>query len=84
MMSSGVPVVGTAVGGIPDMVADGLGLLAKPRDPESIALQIEAALDEPEAWDRAAIARTARERYGIESVGRSFASIYEEVIARAR
>ncbi|HEV3404383.1 MAG TPA: glycosyltransferase [Gaiellaceae bacterium] len=83
-LASGVPVVGTAVGGIPDMVADGLGLLAKPRDPESIARQIEAALDEPEAWDRAAIARTARERYGIESVGRSFASIYEEVIARAR
>jgi glycosyltransferase involved in cell wall biosynthesis len=83
-LASGVPVVGTAVGGIPDMVADGLGLLAKPRDPESIARQIEAALDEPEAWDRAAIARSARERYGIESVGGSFASIYEEVIARAR
>jgi glycosyltransferase involved in cell wall biosynthesis len=83
-LASGVPVVGTAVGGIPDMVADGMGLLAKPRDPESIATRIEAALDEREAWDHDAIARTARERYGLESVGQSFASIYDEVITRRR
>jgi glycosyltransferase involved in cell wall biosynthesis len=83
-LASGVPVVGTAVGGIPGLVGAGMGLLAEPARPDSIAAQIEAALDAPGGWDRREIARAAAERYGRESVGRAFASIYEEVLARRR
>ena len=37
-MASGIPVVGSNLGGIPDIVEDGKnGLLAKPRDPQSLA-----------------------------------------------
>lgn len=81
-LASGLPVVATAVGGIPDLVGDGMGLLAEPQDPESIARRIATALDEEHRWDRAAIARTARERYGAEHVGRRLAEIYDEVVAR--
>ena len=83
-LASGVPVVGTAVGGIPDLLRDGMGLLAEPGDAESVARQIATALDERERWDRARIARVARERYGSETVGRRLAAIYDEVIARRR
>jgi glycosyltransferase involved in cell wall biosynthesis len=83
-LASGVPVVGTAVGGIPDMVGEGMGLLARPGDPASIAAQLGAALDRRGAWDRGAIARQAKERYGAERVGAELARIYEEVSARRR
>jgi glycosyltransferase involved in cell wall biosynthesis len=51
----GVPVVATAVGGIPDVVEHGrTGLLAPARDPESLAALLIAALDDPAAAARRA------------------------------
>lgn len=82
-LASGVPVVGTAVGGIPEMITDDLGLLAAAGDPESIADAIEAALDRA-PWDRAGIARSAKDRYGLERVGDDLAAIYEATVARRR
>jgi len=81
-LGTGLPVVATRVGGIPGMVPESAGLLAEPHDPQDIARQLRAALDAPERFDRAAIARAARERYGVEEVGRAFAAAYEEVLAR--
>jgi len=82
-LASGVPVVGTAVGGIPDLVAGGAGLLARPGDPASIASRIEEALAYG-SWDRERIASEASARYGRDAVGRAFAEVYEEVVARRR
>jgi glycosyltransferase involved in cell wall biosynthesis len=81
-LASGAPVVGTAVGGIPEMITEGLGLLAAPGNPVSIAAAIESALDR--SWDREAIAKTAAARYGSERVGAEFAAIYDDVVARRR
>ena len=82
-LASGVPVVGTAVGGIPEMVTDGMGVLAEPGSAESIATAIETALDHA-SWDRDAIASAARDRYGFERVGDDFAAVYREALARKR
>jgi glycosyltransferase involved in cell wall biosynthesis len=82
-LGSGLPVVATRVGGIPGMVGEADGLLAEPRDPQSIAGALETALAEPERFDRARIAAAARERYGLEAVGRAFAEAYDEA-ARLR
>src|SRR5262249_28395375 len=41
-MASGLPVVATAVGGIPELVSERSGRLARPQDPESIAAEIAA------------------------------------------
>jgi glycosyltransferase involved in cell wall biosynthesis len=81
-LASGVPVVGTAVGGIPGLVGDGMGLLAEPRNTESIADRIETALERE--WDRASIANAARAQYGTREVGERLGAIYEEVLRRAR
>jgi glycosyltransferase involved in cell wall biosynthesis len=81
-LGSGLPVVATAVGGLPEMIEDGMGLLAEPRDPESIARQISAALDRRDGFDRPAIAERARARYGIEHVAAELADVYEQVIGR--
>jgi glycosyltransferase involved in cell wall biosynthesis len=59
-MAAGCPVVATATGGVPEIVAGGTGWLVPPRDVAALAAGIEKALAEPVATARAA--RAARER----------------------
>jgi glycosyltransferase involved in cell wall biosynthesis len=81
-MASGLPVVATAVGGIPEMVDGSSGRLAAPRDPERLADEIAAALDGVDAFDRVAIAASAKRRYGLEHVGAELADVYANASAR--
>jgi len=78
-MASGLPTVATAVGGIPEVVDESSGVLARPRDPRSIADAISAALDRPGGWDRRAIAESAAARFGRAEIGRRLAEIYERL-----
>jgi glycosyltransferase involved in cell wall biosynthesis len=48
-MSAGVPIVTTAVGGVPDMVGGGQALLVPAADPEALAEAIRRVRDDPEA-----------------------------------
>lgn len=77
-MASGLPVVATRVGGLPELVDERSGLLAEPRDPESIAARLGEALDRLDGFDRDEIARQARRRYGREAVGRLLLEAYED------
>ena len=59
-MGHGTPVVATAVGGVPDVVRDGVeGLLVPPDDPEALARAIQSVLSDPAAAQ--ARARAARQ-----------------------
>jgi glycosyltransferase involved in cell wall biosynthesis len=78
-MASGLPAVATAVGGIPEVVDDRSGILARPGDPRSIADAIASALDRPGGWDRRAIAESAATRFGRAEVGRHLAEIYRRL-----
>jgi len=56
-LSVGVPVVSTAVGGVPELVTDGEnGLLVPPGDPEALAAAVRRILEEPGLRDRLAAA----------------------------
>ena len=47
-MAAGLPVIATAVGGVPELVHDGVtGLLVPPRDPASFAAAIGSLLGDP-------------------------------------
>jgi glycosyltransferase involved in cell wall biosynthesis len=60
-MACGVPVVGTAVGGLVDTVVDGItGLLVPPRCPERLAAAVGALLDDPGLRARMGAAGRAR------------------------
>ena len=51
-MAAGLPVIATAVGGLPEVVEDGVtGLLIPPRDAEALAGALERLLADP-AWAR--------------------------------
>ena len=60
-MAMGVPVVSTAISGIPEMIDDGVhGLLVQPRDPQALAHALHRVLTEPEL--HASLAGAGRER----------------------
>jgi len=52
-MACGLPVVASAVGGIPEMISDGVnGLLAPPGDPLTLAAAIDSAVGNPSMYKR--------------------------------
>jgi glycosyltransferase involved in cell wall biosynthesis len=83
-MACGLPVVATRTGGVPEMVDERSGLLVAPGDPAELAAAIGAMLSSHQLYDREAIARAARERYGLEAVSAVWDEIYREVLGRAR
>lgn len=79
-MASGLPIVATAVGGVPEIVDAQAGTLVEPRAPERLAVGIEAALDGLDRFDRDAIARRADAAYSSQAVGRRWLAIYERLL----
>ncbi len=79
-MASGLPVVGTRVGGIPELVDTAAGVLVEPNDPQAIADGVDNALALD--FDRPAIAQAAKERYGRERIASELADVYEDVVGR--
>jgi glycosyltransferase involved in cell wall biosynthesis len=75
--ASGLPIVATDVGGVPEIVDDTNGILVPPRDPAALAEAIETVADRE--FDRDALAARARDRYGIEAVGRLWDEIYSSL-----
>jgi glycosyltransferase involved in cell wall biosynthesis len=85
-MAWAVPVVATRVGGVPELVADGVtGILVPPDDPEALGAALETLLDDADL--RASLGRAGAERVATQFDARHLAgrmlSLYEE-LARAR
>jgi glycosyltransferase involved in cell wall biosynthesis len=80
-MASGLPVVSTAVGGIPEMVSEGAGILVPPSDPAALAGALAAVLSDLSSYDRAMLAADARARYGLEAVGAQLQRIYSSLLS---
>jgi glycosyltransferase involved in cell wall biosynthesis len=59
-LAMGTPVIGSATGGIPDMVSADVGYLFPPEDAESLAARIKEAHDHPQDLER--MRKTARVR----------------------
>lgn len=80
----GVPVVGFATGGIPEIVESGTtGLLVPPHDAARLAAALRQLSAEPERrleMGRVGAVR-ANERFGTQSVARNYVGHYREVIA---
>jgi glycosyltransferase involved in cell wall biosynthesis len=83
-MSHGVPVVATAVGGIPDVVTSETGLLIPPGDPAALSQAMLTLIQDGQL--RARMGQAAQERYkelfSPEAVLPVIQSIYERVIAK--
>jgi glycosyltransferase involved in cell wall biosynthesis len=84
-MDAGLPIVATAVGGVPDLIDDGVhGLLVPPRDAAALAGAVAALLDERERGRE--LGARARERRRTESdidtLVRRLEALYSELLER--
>ncbi len=83
---AGVPVIATSVGGIPDLIRDGVtGWLVPPGNPKVLARAALEALSNPrEAQRRTAHgAEAARHLLDLGKTGRELAAIYEKILELA-
>lgn len=72
----GLPVIGTNVGGVPELVNGANGLLIPPRSPNALADAMSRLYRSYENFDTGSIAARASERFSMEAVGRQFANLY--------
>jgi len=84
-MACGTAVVGSRVGGIPEVVSDGeTGLLVRADDPEALAGALNALIGDPAR--AAALGRAGRERavaeFGWQAVAVQTARLYAELAGR--
>jgi len=82
-MASGVPVIGSNIGGIPDIIKNEInGLLVPPGDPEALASAIMKILNNPELAEKFAQEglRTVQERFSWDKISDQFIEIYQEVL----
>jgi glycosyltransferase involved in cell wall biosynthesis len=79
-MGSGLPVVATAVGGVPEVVVDGeSGLLVPPDDAAALALALSRLARDAGLRERlgAAARRRVLERFSLSAAARAYARIYD-------
>lgn len=83
-MSYGCPIVTTAVGGIPELINDGVnGLLCKPADPGCLAEKIRLLIEDPALRSRLGLAARQSYEHGSfqpASVCDHFISIYQRAL----
>jgi len=80
--ASGLPVVATTVGGVPEMLTPETGILVPPSDPDALTEALRTMLGSLERYDRDAIVASARERWSYDAIGARWDGIYREILAR--
>jgi len=85
-MAYGVPVVATAVGGVPELLAGGAGVLVPPRDADALADALRRVLES--APLRAELARAGRRRveaeFDVQAIARDLASRFHGAALREK
>ncbi len=84
-MACGLPVVGTRVPGVEDLIDDGVsGLLAAPDDVEDLVRAVSGLIDDPALRERCLVA--GREQvvrdYSIDRVSRDLGELYQRTLVR--
>lgn len=80
-LAAGVPLVASSVGGLPELLRGGAGVLVEPRNPSALAEALGRLMDSPE--EAAQLGRLGRARaadYELSAVARRVESVYEGVL----
>lgn len=82
-LGAGTPLVLSAVGGFPEVAADGAAELVPPGDPAALNATLTRLLADRDARERlsAAARRAARERYGWDAIARRHLELYARLAA---
>ena len=83
-MASGVPCVATAVGGVPELVNRGTGVLVEPGSPPALADGIRTVVARRTQYDPRVLHEVAVHRYGYRAVERSWSDVYVRALGVGR
>lgn len=83
-MASGLPIVATEVGGIPEIINEKVGVLVPPKDVEALAEAIDYMLDHYQDYSAKGIMQYSLERFSYEAVGTQLDGIYKGLIANEK
>jgi len=77
-MACGKPIIATDVGGVKEVIDIESGVLVPPKDSHALEKEIEKILDNLREYDSEKIAKTAKEKFCYETVGRILDTIYRK------
>lgn len=80
-MASGLPVVSTNVGGIPEIINDEVGVLVPPKNSVRLVKALDSILNNLPSFSRERIVELARERYSYEAVGEVLNRLYRSTVS---
>ncbi len=83
-LCSGLPVIVTAVGGIPELVNKSNSLLVAPKDEALLAAAMLQMMNEYSAFDRKKIAEDAKSKFSYPVIGKKLDEIYTAIIAEKK
>jgi glycosyltransferase involved in cell wall biosynthesis len=85
-MAAGKPVISTAVGGVPELVGGGCGLLVPPRDAQALSKAMSYMLENAEARISVGKASAARAvgRFDLRVMTEAYEDLYKKLVANNR
>lgn len=79
-LAVGRPIVGSRVGGIPELIQDGVtGNIVEPGDSDALAKAIIALLKDPNLASKAAAAHTSADRFALDTFITNIQKLYEDI-----
>lgn len=78
-MASGIPVISTTTGGIPELLGNGAGLLVPPQDSVSLANAIQSLMDDSDLWHELSVKgrKKVEKDFSIESVAEELIKLFQ-------
>ena len=82
-LASGIPIVSSTAGGIPEHITENLGLLVKPLDETALLNALNTAIENIKAgkYNSAELSNYAIDNFSYEKVGEKFVALYERILA---
>ncbi len=78
-LASGLPVIATDVGGIPELVNEKTGVLVNPQDETELSEKLNFMMDNYITYDKDYIRNEAVKRFSYETIGQQFFEIYQSL-----
>ncbi len=81
-LASGIPIVSSTAGGIPEHISDNLGLLVKPLDEPALLSALNKAIDNIKAgkYNPEELSNYAKNNFSYEKVGEKFVALYSKIL----
>jgi glycosyltransferase involved in cell wall biosynthesis len=81
-LASGLPVVATDVGGIPELVKPFCGRLVSPADVDEISEGIGHVVNHLAEYSQSRITAYAQREFSLLSVGKRYSDVYQEILGK--